>query len=286
MPPIYISTTNLTTSDSLLDTLNIYHTAGIKAVELGSGHPPFPRYQEILVSYPFEYTVHNFFPLTDPDHLINIASQNPEHLNKTKDIARNAIGLCNQIGSRFYGIHAGYRADLDTRSLGNRLTANQIKFSESAFTTMVETTQDLCDYAADKNVTVVVENHVLAPFNLVENQNLYLLLCSAEEIVEFSRAVARVNFGMLIDVAHLKVTANTLEFDKYQFIESVSPWIKLFHLSENTAQSDLALPFGKGAWFEPVIKQRPEIPCVIETHVAEITPLLRQQELVSRWQSG
>ena len=286
MLPVYISTTNLITSSSLLETLNIYHTAGIKAVELGSGHPPFPKYAETLARFPFEYSVHNFFPLTDPDHLINIASQNPQQLNKTKEIAQNAISLCSLIGGKFYGIHAGYRTDLDARSLGDKLSANQINYDDSAFSTMVETTQELCDYAADKKITVVVENHVLAPFNLVDDQNQFLFLCSAEEIAEFARSVERDNFGMLIDVAHLKVTANTLGFDKFQFIESISSWIKLFHLSENNGQSDLGLPFEEGVWFEPVIKQLPRVPCVVETHVAEVSILLKQLELVTRWQSS
>ena len=150
---------------------------------------------------------------------------------------------------------------------------------------MVETTQELCDYALAKNIDVIVENHVLAQFNLINGKNTLLFLCTAEEIVHFAQSVDRKNFGMLIDVAHLNVTANTLGFDKYQFIDAVTPWIKLFHLSDNDGQTDLGLPFGKGVWFEPVIKQLATIPCVIETLVDDISFLLQQFELVANWQT-
>jgi len=286
MVPVFISTTNLTNSNSLAETLEIYHQAGIQAVELGSGHMPFPGYLETISGYPFDYSVHNYFPLTDPDHLINIASANRGQLDKTKNIARNAIAICSQIGGSLYGIHAGYRSDLDAQSLGRKLLANEEMIYDVAFRIMVETIQELCDYASEMKINVLVENHVLAPFNLVDGKNTLLLLCTSEEIVEFAQAVGRDNFGMLIDLAHLKVTANTLEFDPYQFIQSVSPWIKLFHLSENNGLSDLGLPFDEGVWFEPVIKQFQSVPCVIETQVTNVSTLLKQLDLVTRWLSA
>ncbi len=286
MVPVFISTTNLTNSNSLAETLEIYHQAGIRAVELGSGHILFPGYLETITGFPFDYSVHNYFPLTDPDHLVNIASVNCEQLDKTKNIARNAIAICSHLGGSIYGIHAGYRSDLDAQSLGRKLLVNEETTCDAAFRIMVETIQELCDFASEKAIDVLVENHVLAPFNLVDGKNTLLLLCTAEEIVEFAKAVGRDNFGMLIDLAHLKVTAKTLEFDPYQFIQSVSPWIKLFHLSENNGLSDLGLPFDEGAWFEPVIKQFQSVPCVIETQVTNVSTLLRQLDLVTRWLSA
>jgi hypothetical protein len=68
-------------------------------------------------------------------------------------------------------------------------------------------------------------------------------------------------------------------------IRSVSPWIKLFHLSDNNGLIDLGLPFDEGAWFKPVIKHLPDVPCVIETYVSGVPILLKQLELVTRWQS-
>ena len=130
MIPVFISSTNLVTSHSLLETLKLYQEAGIQAVELGSGHSPFPHYAELISSFPFEYSVHNYFPLSDPNHLLNIASTQPSQLDKTRNIARNAIDLCDQIGSGLYSIHAGYRSDLDARSLGSRLVANENKIPQ------------------------------------------------------------------------------------------------------------------------------------------------------------
>lgn len=90
---------------------------------------------------------------------------------------------------------------------------------------------------------------------------------------------------MLIDVAHLNVTANALGFDNYQVIDAVTPWIKLVHLSDNDCQTDLGLPFSEGVRFESVIKQLAATPCVIETLVDDIYILLQQSKLVACWQT-
>jgi len=285
MNPVFVSTTNLWRSKSLLDTLSAYHDAGFQAVELGSGHTADPNLFDYLKKFSFEYAIHNYFPLEDPNHLLDIASQDSYLLSRTIQIARNAISICQQLGGKFYGIHAGYRSNLTASTLGTKLVHQRIVPLENAFYTMVETIQKLCDFALEKKIDIVVENHVLAPFNLKDGKNELLLMCTAEEIVEFSESINRENFGILLDVGHLNVTATTLGLNKFQFIEKISHWIKLFHLSDNDGSHDSARTFDQNVWFAPIIKSFPKVRCVVETKAEDIGTLVDQVNLINQWQS-
>ena len=46
------------------------------------------------------------------------------------------------------------------------------------------------------------------------------------------------NVGLLIDVAHLKVSSNVLKFDKINFLNKCDSWIKGYHLSDNDGTRD------------------------------------------------
>ena len=56
------------------------------------------------------------------------------------------------------------------------------------------------------------------------------------------------NVNLLIDVAHLKVSSNSLKFNQTMF-EICDPWIKAYHLSDNNGLSDTNEPFSEDAWF-------------------------------------
>lgn len=283
MSTVFVSTSNLRYSNDLFEILSVYQSMNLEAVELGSGHPPFPDMINKLKEIPFTYCVHNYFPLEDPTHLMNISSLEDENLAKTITIAKNAISICHLLGGKMYSIHAGFRSNVAASSLGKKLIPGDIVSYNEAFDKMIITTIELCDYAASMDIDILVENHVLTQFNLTGDSNSLLFLCAAEEIVRFANSIQRDNFGILLDVGHLNVSANTLDLDRFEFIESISPWIKLFHLSDNDGHVDQSLPFNEDAWFAPVVKAFHNIPCVIETKVNDLSLLTDQLNIVYKW---
>ena len=44
--------------------------------------------------------------------------------------------------------------------------------------------------------------------------------------------------GLLVDVAHLKVSANTLNFKPEQYLLKLNKYIKAYHLSDNNGLAD------------------------------------------------
>ena len=61
--------------------------------------------------------------------------------------------------------------------------------------------------------------------------------------------------NLLIDVAHLKVSSNSLEFDPAIFLNEVNSYIKAYHFSDNDGKSDSNESFNKDSWFWNYIKK-------------------------------
>jgi sugar phosphate isomerase/epimerase len=62
------------------------------------------------------------------------------------------------------------------------------------------------------------------------------------------------NVNLLIDVAHLKVSSNSLAFDRVEFLKKCDPWVKAYHLSDNSGLSDDNQRIQDDSWFWPHLK--------------------------------
>jgi len=75
-----------------------------------------------------------------------------------------------------------------------------------------------------------------------------LLMCDPQECHKIMGLLPG-NVKQLIDVAHLKVSANSLNFDSTQMFEVCHERIAAYHLSDNDGLEDSNKPFGEDAWF-------------------------------------
>jgi len=83
----------------------------------------------------------------------------------------------------------------------------------------------------------------------------------------------------LIDVAHLKVSSNSLNFDALQMFDVCNERIAAYHLSDNDGLEDSNKPFGEDAWFWPYLK--PEVDYYsVEVYGCTADELLQQVNLV------
>ncbi|GHA85054.1 hypothetical protein GCM10009069_05210 [Algimonas arctica] len=117
-----------------------------------------------------------------------------------------------------------------------------------AIKTFEKSVCDLVEYAASHNVVLLIENNVVEPVNLINGENEMLLLASGEEISEFAARFYGPNFGMLIDVAHMNVSCQSLKLDREAFTEMVAPFTKALHLSDNDGFRDSNEPFDRSSW--------------------------------------
>ena len=63
------------------------------------------------------------------------------------------------------------------------------------------------------------------------------------------------NVGLLLDVAHLKVSAATLGYPPVEMFEQCNRWVEAYHLSENDSQVDSNEPVREDSWFWPHLRR-------------------------------
>ena len=57
------------------------------------------------------------------------------------------------------------------------------------------------------------------------------------------------NVGLLVDLAHLKVSSQSMGFCKYEFLEATNEHTYAYHLSDNDGITDSNLPVRADSWF-------------------------------------
>jgi sugar phosphate isomerase/epimerase len=275
-PQVYISTGAFKTRE-LSPILESCLRDGIHHLELSSG----TRFEEGMLDTvrryhrrPMQYLVHNYFPPHREPFVLNLASTNEHTLQRSRDHCRAAIDLAAEFGSPFYSVHAGAAMNAKPEDLGQPQTHLIHGNVAKAYETFVESCSALAAYAGARGVKLFVENHVVAPFNLINGENRFLFASTAEDVRRLMADVGSPSLGLLLDVGHLKVTARSLGFDATKFIADVAPYVGAFHLSENDGRSDQNLPFDGSAWFMEALSDFPQALCIIESYRLEPSEIL------------
>lgn len=262
---------------------------GLTNVELSSGMGYHPETQRLLneeiKSGTQNFLVHNYFPAPNDSFVLNIASLDPEGLNKTRSFGAQAIKLAAKLGAPFYSIHAGFAANLKPEHLGrpghlaDALNADDID-RDRAYEVMIETTRQLSAQAADYGLNLLVENNVISPVFLKKLPINPLLLTEAHEILQFFKDVDRPNVGLLMDVAHTRVSATAQGWSAELFVELVQDHVSCLHLSDNDGLRDNNQPINRESWFLPFIKEFNNCEIVVEVYDLEPEEMHQQLSLV------
>ena len=258
---LYTSTSCL--KGDVFDILDLYEEAGFRNVELGSSHPYNDKISPATIGeYDFNFLVHNYFPPPKEPFIINIASQNKTILQGSIDQLKASIDFCDNIGTRLFTFHSGFRSDPD---LNLRFKTDQIVPYDAAMKTFVQSLIELNEYAENCGIKIAIENNVLAAHNQVNGKNELFLMC---EYWEFERLLGEIgsdNLGILLDIGHLKVASNTLGFDAEYFIQRLKGRVFAVHLHENNGKADEHICPIKGDWSLNIVsKHFRDVPVVLE----------------------
>ena len=85
---------------------------------------------------------------------------------------------------------------------------------------------------------------------------------------------------MLIDVAHLKVSANALNYNSKELLNSIKNETSAYHLSENNGLADTNEPITNNSWFWDYINNKADF-ITLEIYKKSPSFLRKQIEVVS-----
>jgi sugar phosphate isomerase/epimerase len=283
--PVYVSSTSFESRD-LAAILGLCEEGKLDGLELSV----LDGWDETLLwtkPYPSRFLVHNYFPPPDRPFILNLASRDEATLARSRAHCRSAIDLSRRLGGAVYAAHGGYTTDLSPEMLGRpelqaELRRDELAPRHDAYVTLVESVRELCVYGRERGVRFLIENHVL-PRSAGERGAEVLLMVDADELEQLVDDVGDPSFGLLVDVGHLRVSAETAGFDPNVFLDRVAPWIGAFHLSDNDGTVDAHEAFGDEAWFLPRLVDMPEASITLEVAPAPLELITDMRDTVARW---
>ena len=237
------------------DTIKELSKVGIVAFELSGGKFSYDVHKRLkTLSETYAIALHNYFPPPKTPFVLNLASFRDDIVQASMSHITHAIDLSHSIGAKFYGFHAGYLIDPPVSELGAKITKKVVNDRRKALDYFVARASKLAAYAEGKGVKLLVENNVLSSANYSSFGENPLLMVDEDETHEIMNR-SHNNLGLLIDVAHLKVSANTLGFSAVDYLNNFYDSVSAYHFSDNLGLEDSNDEITEESWFWPYINK-------------------------------
>jgi len=217
---------------------------GFRNIELSGGTKYYPEIESDLMylqdKYELNYQVHNYFPPPEKPFVLNLASLDDNIRERSIQLCKKAIKLSSKLGGKHYGVHAGFFIDLQPNEAGKKIKTKKISSRNHSFKNFAESWKIISE-EADGKVTLYLENNVLSSTNAKTyfGRNP-LMLTDYQSYLELKQ---HMNFKLLLDVAHLKVSANSLDMNFERELKYLLNESSYIHLSDNNGLQDQNKPF-------------------------------------------
>lgn len=256
---IYISTSTLgvKSTDQLLN-INVPVRYGIEFSSL------FSFFEPELVALKNKFILHNYTPPPrerDDAFLLNL-SGSIRDLRLAEMMVTSNLLLSARFGIEFYGIHAGFSPHVSHSMLGGDLPeTGELKSWTGDYITHFRRLAATTPYTR-----LLFENNVLSARN--KHRRKQLMAVTPDEICALNMDLGG-GKNLLLDLAHLKVSSVTCNFDIYSALEKLLPLTSWLHVSENDGLEDLNEIFDGTTWFIPLLRDFKNINITIETRPAD-----------------
>ena len=199
----------------------------------------------------FNFRFHNYFPVPKNPFVINLAHS--ETISKSLSNIKKAMSLSSKYGGNIFSFHSGFLFNPNFKNLGGLQNQFQEIKLDEAYKNFETSIKDLYRYNIENNIILCIENNVVEKHNYIKNHNRYLFSFLSDS--RFIRQlITKYKIKILLDLAHLKISANVLGFDKNNFIDKYLDHIKIVHMSENNGLTDQNFPLNSDTWFWKKIK--------------------------------
>lgn len=277
---IYVSTggnKSISGYESAFNFLN----EGFKAVELSGGTYDEQQLEKLKTLKAGLYLqVHNYYPPPAQPFVLNLASNDSLIFEQSLAHIKKGIRWAIELGNPVYSFHAGFLFDPRPIDLGKHIEKQPLADRKETLELFIKRVNDLASEFKDSGVTLLVENNVLSNKNLSNFGGDPFLLTESSEANRFMSEMPE-NVKLLIDVAHVKVTASSLKFEPEKMLIECANWTYAYHLSDNDGITDSNSPVSSESWFWPYLKKNVEF-YVLEVYNISNFELLQQVSLVSK----
>lgn len=224
-------------------------------VEFSSGLPFRKDMVDIYLNADIKRLPHNYFPAPKEPFVLNLASTKDEIRNRSIAHCLLGLELAKRTEAPFYAAHAGFCVDPHPEELGRKLKQTQKYTRDENWQIFINSVKILLEKANELQVDFLIENNVVAGMNILQDGSNPLLCAEPGELLALMEAVPNSRFGILLDTAHLLISARSLRFDADQAIKMLTPEIRAFHHSDNDGNFDTNDHLRKEYWFLSHMKE-------------------------------
>lgn len=234
------------------------------AIEFSSGMGYKVNMKEIFRDALIKRMPHNYFPAPKEPFVLNLASSNNLIRSRSVQHCKELLFLAKQSGAPFYAAHAGFCIDPNPDELGKRIVYDPVFKREDHQNIFIESLNSILTIAEELEIDFLIENNVIAAFNMINETINPLLCCDGQEINWLFRNIKHKRFGLLLDTAHLKISCQTLHLSITEELAKIASFVKAVHHSESNGIEDNNEPITTDYWFLPFLHQYRNIAHVIE----------------------
>jgi len=251
---IYIST-SCVKNTKIKDSVEELATNGFKNIELSGGTEYYDNFEYDLLDlkdkYNLNYRCHNYFPPPRKPFVLNLASLNDETFQMSFDHLQQVIALSNRLGADKFAFHAGFFIDIKLNEIGKKLSRDNLFDEKEAVERFCKAYSVIKKQA--KNVSLFIENNVFSKTNAdtYDGENPFMMT----NFNEYKSLKEKIDFNLLLDVAHLKVSAKTLRLDWEEEFENMISVSSYIHVSDNDGFHDLNNQLTKSSSLLSMLKQ-------------------------------
>lgn len=251
---VYVSTGGIKNL-SAYEISKMWHIEGLNAIELSGGSYCGKQLAGLkILGQEVDFQLHNYFPPPMEPFVFNLASLNTEIAERSVQHVQTALRSAIELNKSIYSFHAGFLMDPKVEDLGKRITPQILADRSIAMDIFLSRVNCLADTAKNMGVKLLIENNVLSKNNFKNFNGNPFLMATAEECLYVMKNTPS-NVGLLLDVAHLKVSANSLNFDPVSFLKQCNDYICGYHLSDNDGTRDSNQPINIDSWFWPYLRR-------------------------------
>jgi len=251
---IYIST-SCVKHNKIKDSVEELAENGFQNIELSGGTEYYENFEtdllELKDKYNLNYRCHNYFPPPKKPFVLNLASLNDETFQMSFDHLKKVVALSSRLGADKFAFHAGFFIDIKLSEIGKKLSRDNL-FDEKKSVDRFCGAYDIVKEQA-KNVSLFIENNVFSKTNAetYDGENPFMMT----NFNEYKSLKEKIDFNLLLDVAHLKVSAKTLGLNWESEFENMINESNYIHISDNDSFHDLNSQLTKNSSLLSMLKQ-------------------------------
>jgi len=258
-----------------------FYEVGLLCAELSGGLAEDAQLSKLKsMKHLLQFQIHNYFPPPKSPFVFNLASLNQGISNQSYQHVLKAMHWAIELDRPCYSFHAGFLLDPHVDELGRCIRNRDLVNRNQALARFITQVNKLAEYARKVGVSLLIENNVLSAKTCREFASDPFLMTTAEECVFVMRNTPS-NVNLLVDVAHLKVSSRSLQFDPVGFLTDCDPWIHAYHLSDNDGKIDSNEPVGGDSWFWPYLKRGLDY-YSLECYNNPLLRIVEQYQLIQR----